>query len=85
MGGFGARGPTVLVEFKCGMMNFDGKMVTPNRARGTLKVVREQPGMTQFQWCDASGNAQENLMMIPGSAKFEKVKQTEDRVYLLEI
>lgn len=30
-----------LVEFKAGIMNFDGKMVTPDRRKGTVKLVKD--------------------------------------------
>ena len=41
--------------------------------------------MVQFQWCDAeTKNPIDSLYVFPGDAKFEKVKQSKDRVYLLE-
>ena len=41
--------------------------------------------MTQFQWCDAeTKNPIDSLYVFPGDAKFEKVKQSKDRVYILE-
>lgn len=80
------RQSQALVSFKCGRMNYDGKMVTPDRQKGTLKVMSDmQPGMTNLQWCDERGTVQNTMTLFPGDAKFEKVKQTEDRVYLLEI
>ena len=46
----GFSGPPPLVEFKAGRMNFDGRMVTPDRAKGYVRVVRDamQPGMVNF-------------------------------------
>ena len=80
-------GPAPLVEFKAGRMNYDGRMVTPDRRKGKIRVISDpmQPGLFQFQWQDEQGTTHEDLMVFPGSAKFEKVKQTEDRVYLLEL
>ena len=68
-------------------MDYDGKMVTPDRRKGLLRVVEERAsGMKQFQWCDPeTKNAIESYYIFPGDAKFEKVKQSKDRVYLLEM
>ena len=44
--------------------------------------------MKIFQFCDAETKNpidSETVYVFPGEAKFEKVKQTKDRVYLLEI
>jgi hypothetical protein len=41
-------GPKALVEFKAGKMNYDGKMVTPDRRKGLVRVVEDQSGMKQF-------------------------------------
>ena len=40
---------STLVEFKAGIMNFDGKMVTPDRRKGTVKLVKDmQTQMNSF-------------------------------------
>jgi len=42
MGGMDAfrnMGPKALVEFKAGKMNYDGKMVTPDRRKGLVRIV----------------------------------------------
>lgn len=42
MGGLQAlqdMGPKALVEFKAGKMNYDGRMVTPDRRKGLLRVI----------------------------------------------
>jgi hypothetical protein len=36
------------VEFKAGKMNYDGKMVKPERRKGLVRVVKDASGMTQF-------------------------------------
>ena len=80
------QGPPALVEFKAGRMNYDGRMVTPDRRRGLIRLVRDQMGMMTFQFLDAdTKNPIENFYVFPDEAKFEKVKQTKDRVYLLEM
>ena len=79
-------GPKALVEFKAGKMNYDGKMVTPDRRKGLVRVVEDAGGMKQFQWCDVeTKNPIESFYIFPEDAKFEKVKQSKDRVYLLEM
>jgi hypothetical protein len=37
----GMGGPTSLVEFKAGKMNYDGRMVTPDRRKGIIRVVED--------------------------------------------
>tara|TARA_B110000285_G_C14521978_1_gene336967 strand:+ start:49 stop:381 length:333 start_codon:yes stop_codon:yes gene_type:complete len=79
-------GPKALVEFKAGKMNYDGKMVTPDRRKGLIRVVEDQSGMKQFQWCDVdTKNPIESFYIFPDDSKFEKVKQSKDRTYLLEM
>ena len=86
-GGGATSSPNVLCEFKAGKMNFDGKMVTPDRRRGWVKVEKDplQPGLVYFNWCDESKKMVDSYLLFPDSAKFVKVKQSDDRVYLLEI
>lgn len=87
LGGSGASNGNVLCEFKAGKMNFDGKMVTPDRRKGWVRVEKDplQPGMVNFNWCDESKKIVDSYILFPDSAKFVKVKQSDDRVYLLEI
>ena len=61
-------------------------MVTPDRRKGIIRLVRDQMGMMTFQFLDAdTKNVIDNVYVFPDEAKFEKVKQTKDRVYLLEM
>ena len=79
------RGSGALVEVKSGKMSYDGKIVKPERRRGVIKVTKDPQGMVKFIWCDAdTKNPIDSLYVFPGDAKFEKVKQSKDRVYLLE-
>jgi len=68
-------------------MNYDGRMVTPDRKRGWIRVTKDprEQGMVTFQYLDESKNVLESRILFPDIAKFEKVKQSDDRVYLLEI
>lgn len=87
MNAFANMGPKPLIEFKAGKMNYDGKMVTPDRRKGILRVIETADGMKQIQWCDAdTKNPMESIFVITGEKyRFEKVKQSKDRVYLFEI
>ena len=78
-------GPKPLIEVKAGKMNYDGRMVTPDRRKGVIRIMDEQ-GLKQFQWCDADSlNPIESFYVFPEVAKFVRVKQSKDRVYLLEM
>jgi 26S proteasome regulatory subunit N13 len=84
-GGAGLPSNDCLLEFKAGRMNFEGKKVVADKRRGNIKIVRDPQGIKQFQWTEAgSNNPFQNIMIFPGDAKFEKVKQSKDRVYMLE-
>eukprot|EP00806_Schmidingerella_arcuata_P005710 Macronucleus_6198.p1 GENE.Macronucleus_6198~~Macronucleus_6198.p1 ORF type:complete len:158 (+),score=36.38 Macronucleus_6198:1-474(+) len=86
-GGF-QQGPPPLCEFRAGRMHYDGRMVTPDRAKGWIRITRDplQPGMVTFAFLDETKqNTIESLILFPDLAKFEKVKQSSDRVYLLEV
>jgi len=47
-GAGGLSGPAPLVEFKAGRMNYEGKMVTPDRRKGLIRIVGEPSGMKTF-------------------------------------
>ena len=86
MNAFQNAGPKALIEFKAGKMNYDGRMVTAERRKGIVRVIEDSGGMKQFQWCDAdTKNPIDSFYVFPDDAKFEKVKQSKDRVYLLEM
>ncbi len=34
-------GPPALIEFKAGRMNFDGRMVTPDRRKGVIRITTD--------------------------------------------
>jgi len=79
-------GSKALVEFKAGRMNYDGRMVTPDRRKGILRIINDQHGMKTLQWLEAGSDAPvDSFFVFPDESKFEKVKQSNDRVYLFEI
>ena len=74
-GAGGMGGPAPLVEFKAGRMNYDGRMVTPDRKRGLIRVVADAHGMKTFQFCDQETKTPiDSFFVFPDEAKFEKVK-----------
>lgn len=48
LGGGVRAGPAPLVEFKAGRMNYDGRMVTPDRRKGLIRIVSDASGMKTF-------------------------------------
>lgn len=48
MNALAEMGPKSLIQFKAGKMNFDGKMVTPDRRKGMIRIIEDQGGMKQF-------------------------------------
>ena len=70
---------------KAGKMDYDGRIVKPQRKRGLIRITQDAAGMKSFTWCDAdTKNAIDSLYVFPGDVRFEKVKQSADRVYLLQ-
>ena len=66
-------------------MNYDGRMVKPDRRKGVIRIIKDSQGMLQFQFLDADTKSKiDGFYVFPGDCKFEKVKQSKDRVYLLE-
>ena len=87
MGGMQAPAASnAVVEYKCGRMNYDGRMVTPDRRKGKLKIVKDRDmGVYKLQWFEeGSRDPTDDFMVFPDDTKFEKVKQSNDRVYLFE-
>ena len=41
MNAFADMGPKSLIEIKAGRMNYDGKMVTPDRRKGVIRVIED--------------------------------------------
>ena len=41
MGGAQRQRPKPMVEFKAGKMNFDGRIVKPERRKGLIRVIKD--------------------------------------------
>ena len=97
-GGMGGGGPAeALIKFKagrCELAALSGAQqgsftVTPIRRKGELQIVRNDEGMTQFQWKDRTTQQVDptcDHLVFPGDAKFEKIGtgRDGDRVFALQ-
>lgn len=69
------QGAKLLLEFKAGKLNFDGRIVKPDRRKGMIRLVEDSQGTKQFQFCDMESKAKiDGYYVFPGDCKFEKVK-----------
>ncbi|KAJ6742086.1 ADHESION REGULATING MOLECULE 1 110 KDA CELL MEMBRANE GLYCOPROTEIN [Salix viminalis] len=74
-----------MMEFRAGKMVFDGKKVVPDLRKGLVRIGRGEEGLLHFQWLDRNLNAVEDDQIIfPEEAVFEKVNQVSGRVYILK-
>ncbi|PON41113.1 26S proteasome complex ubiquitin receptor, subunit Rpn [Parasponia andersonii] len=75
----------VFVEFRAGKMHFEGKKVVPDTRKGLVRIARGGEGLVHFQWLDRTLNVVEDDQIIfPDEAVFEKVNQSSGRVYILK-
>ncbi|KAI4381149.1 hypothetical protein MLD38_007256 [Melastoma candidum] len=74
-----------MLEFRAGKMNMEGKRVIPDARKGLVRISRGQEGLTHFQWLDRSLDlVEDDQIVLPNEAVFEKVDQTSGRVYILK-
>jgi 26S proteasome regulatory subunit N13 len=52
-----ASGPKPLIEVKAGKMNYDGRMVKPDRRRGIIRIMKDPQGLLSFQLVDADNTS----------------------------
>ncbi|KAM7477503.1 hypothetical protein LguiA_025716 [Lonicera macranthoides] len=75
----------ILLEFRAGKMNMEGKQVIPDSRKGLVRIGRGEEGLVHFQWLDRTQNVVEDDQIIfPEEAIFEKVNQASGRVYILK-
>ncbi|KAK9269757.1 hypothetical protein L1049_001535 [Liquidambar formosana] len=66
-------------------MIFEGKKVVPDTRKGLVRIARGEEGLLHFQWLDRTQNVVEDDQIIfPDEAVFEKVDQASGRVYILK-
>ncbi|XP_028242703.1 26S proteasome regulatory subunit RPN13-like isoform X3 [Glycine soja] len=75
----------VMLEFRAGKMFLEEKRVVPDTRKGLVRIARGEEGLVHFQWLDRTQNVVEDDQIIfPNEAIFEKVNQTSGRVYILK-
>lgn len=75
------------LQFNAGRMTYEGKRVVADARKGLVRIVRSaEDSLLHIQWLDrtAPGAApEEDQIVFPNEAVFEKVTQSSGRVYLL--
>ena len=75
----------VHVEFKAGRMDWDGRMVTPDKRKGKILLyTSEEDQLTHFQWMDRDKNEVVTDLIVINDAYLERVQKcTTGRAYIL--
>ncbi|KAK4713304.1 hypothetical protein R3W88_019211 [Solanum pinnatisectum] len=74
-----------LMEFRAGKMLMEGKKVIPDSRKGLVRIGRGEEGLLHFQWLDRNLNiVEDDQIVFPEEAVFEKVNQSSGRVYILK-
>ncbi|WZY82584.1 hypothetical protein YC2023_028968 [Brassica napus] len=75
----------IMLEFRAGKMSLQGTRVVPDARKGLVRIARGEEGLVHFQWLDRTLNAvEDDQIVFPDEAIFEKVNQSSDRVYILK-
>lgn len=75
----------VMLEFRAGKMSLQGTRVVPDTRKGLVRIARGYEGLIHFQWLDRIQNSvEDDQIVFPDEALFEKVNQSSDRVYILK-
>ncbi|CAN6445030.1 unnamed protein product [Victoria cruziana] len=75
----------VLLEFRAGKMFLEGKRVIPVTRKGLVRLIKGEEGLVHFQWIDRVQNVvEDDQIVFPDEAVFEKVEQSSGRVYILK-
>jgi len=75
----------VHVEFKAGRMDWDGRMVTPDKRKGKIILyTSEEDQLTHFQWMDRDKNEVVTDLIVINDAYLERIQKcTSGRAYIL--
>ncbi|CAD7929869.1 unnamed protein product [Amoebophrya sp. A25] len=77
--------PQTIVEFRAGKMDWDGKMVTPDKRKGKLQLIKDAEGLHHVLWWDREKNEKIDDYVVVEDAYLQKVnKCTTGRVYILK-
>ncbi|XP_077216667.1 26S proteasome regulatory subunit RPN13-like isoform X2 [Tasmannia lanceolata] len=75
----------ILLEFRAGKMFTEGTRVIPDTRKGLFRIGRGEEGLVHIQWLDRIQNVvEDDQIVFPEEAVFEKVDQSTGRVYLLK-
>uniref|UniRef100_A0A0D9WKK7 Uncharacterized protein n=1 Tax=Leersia perrieri TaxID=77586 RepID=A0A0D9WKK7_9ORYZ len=75
----------IMCEFRAGKMSLDGTRVTPDARKGLVRIGRGEEGLVHFQWLDRTQDlVEDDQIVFPEEAVFEKVTQSPGRVYILK-
>jgi hypothetical protein len=75
----------IMLEFRAGKMALQGRRVVPDARKGLVRIARGDEGLIHFQWLDRNQNTvEDDQIVFPDEALFEKVNQSSDRVYILK-
>ncbi|XP_058209346.1 26S proteasome regulatory subunit RPN13 isoform X2 [Rhododendron vialii] len=75
----------IFMEFRAGRMIMEGKRVVPDPHKGLVRMGRGEEGLVHFQWLDRTRNVvEDDQIVFPEEAVFEKVTQASGRVYILK-
>ncbi|XP_059634518.1 26S proteasome regulatory subunit RPN13 [Cornus florida] len=75
----------IMLEFRAGKMFLEGKRVVPDTRKGLVRIARGEEGLVHFQWLDRTRNVvEDDQIVFPDEAVFEKVNQASGRVYILK-
>ncbi|XP_073101789.1 26S proteasome regulatory subunit RPN13 isoform X2 [Elaeis guineensis] len=75
----------IMLEFRAGRMYLDGTRVVPDTRKGLVRIGRGEEGLVHLQWLDRNQNTvEEDQIIFPAEAVFEKVTQSSERVYILK-
>ncbi|KAL5699754.1 regulatory particle non-ATPase [Ranunculus cassubicifolius] len=76
----------IMVEFRAGKMISEGTRVVPDTRKGLFRIGRGEEGLMHFQWLDRSNSNQveDDQIIFPDEAVFEKVNASSGRVYILK-
>ncbi|CAL4902456.1 unnamed protein product [Urochloa decumbens] len=75
----------IVCEFRAGKMSLEGTRVVPDTRKGLVRVGKGEEGLVHFQWLDRGQNiVEDDQIIFPDEAVFEKVTQSSGRVYILK-
>ncbi|CAH1426799.1 unnamed protein product [Lactuca virosa] len=75
----------VLLEFRAGKMHMEGTRVVADPRKGLVRIGRGEEGLVHIQWLDRNNNTiEDDQIVFPEEAVFEKVGQASGRVYILK-